>query len=52
MQQVGERGATAIEYGLFVALIATVIIVGVTALGQSTLGLFQPVTNFFASLPH
>jgi pilus assembly protein Flp/PilA len=52
MQQVEERGATAIEYGLFVALVATVIIVGVAALGQSTLGLFQPVTNFFASLPH
>jgi pilus assembly protein Flp/PilA len=52
MQRAQERGATAVEYGLFVALIAAVIVVGVTALGQSTIGLFQPVSNFFASLPH
>jgi len=52
MQRARERGATAVEYGLFVALIAAVIVVGVTALGQSTIGLFQPVASFFASLPH
>ena len=52
MQRVQERGATAVEYGLFVALIAAVIVVGVTALGQSTIGLFQPVSDFFASLAH
>ena len=52
MQRALERGATAVEYGLFVALIAAVIVVGVTALGQGTIGLFQPVSNFFASLPH
>jgi len=52
MEQVRERGATAVEYGLFVALIAAVIIVGVAALGQSTIGLFQPASDFFASLPH
>ncbi len=52
MQRVQERGATAVEYGLFVALVAAVIIVSVTALGQGTIGLFQPVSNFFASLPH
>lgn len=52
MQRARERGATAVEYGLFVALIAAVIVVGVTALGQSTIGLFQPVSNFFASLGH
>ena len=51
MEQVRERGATAVEYGLFVALIAAVIIVGVAALGQSTIGLFQPASDFFASLP-
>ena len=50
MQRSRERGATAVEYGLFVALVAAVIIVSVTALGESTIGLFQPVTNFFASL--
>jgi pilus assembly protein Flp/PilA len=52
MQRARERGATAVEYGLFVALVAAVIVVGVTALGQSTIGLFQPVSNFFAGLPH
>lgn len=52
MQLANERGATAVEYGLFVALVAAVIIVGVAALGQSTIGLFQPVSSFFASLPH
>lgn len=52
MQRAQERGATAVEYGLFVALVAAVIVVGVTALGQSTIGSFQPVSNFFASLPH
>jgi pilus assembly protein Flp/PilA len=51
MEHVRERGATAVEYGLFVALIAAVIIVGVAALGQGTIGLFQPASDFFASLP-
>jgi pilus assembly protein Flp/PilA len=36
-----ERGASAVEYGLLVALIAIVIIVGVTALGGSINGLFR-----------
>lgn len=44
-----ERGATAVEYGIFVAFIAAVVIVGVTALGISTKGLFTPVTTFFAT---
>jgi pilus assembly protein Flp/PilA len=44
-----ERGATAVEYGIFVAFIAAVVIVGVTALGISTQGLFTPVTTFFAT---
>ena len=44
-----ERGATAVEYGLFIGLVAAVIITGVFALGQSTLGLFEPVLTFFAS---
>lgn len=52
MQRAQERGATAVEYGLFVALVAAVIVVGVQALGQSTIGLFQPVSNFFENLPH
>ena len=52
MQRVQERGATAVEYGLFVAFIAAVIVVSVTALGASTIKLFEPVSTFFASLPH
>ena len=44
-----ERGATAVEYGIFVAFIAAVVIVGVTALGISTKGLFTPVTDFFTT---
>jgi Flp pilus assembly pilin Flp len=37
----GERGATAVEYGLMVSLIAVVIVVAVTAFGSSVRGLFQ-----------
>ena len=36
-----DRGATAVEYGLMVALIALVIIASVTAFGTSVKGLFQ-----------
>jgi len=36
-----DRGATAVEYGLMVALIAVVIIVAVTFLGTQVSGLFQ-----------
>ena len=36
-----ERGATAVEYGLMVALIAVVIIGAVTALGTDLTGLFD-----------
>jgi len=40
-----ERGATAVEYALMVALIAVVIIGAVTALGLGLSGKFQAVTN-------
>lgn len=43
-----EKGATAVEYGLMVGLIAVVIIVAVTALGGELNGLFQSINN---SLP-
>jgi len=43
-----ERGATAVEYGLMVALIAVAIIAAVTALGGGLSGLFDTVTG---SLP-
>jgi len=39
-----ERGATAVEYGLLVGLIAVAIIVAVTALGTKLTGLFDGVT--------
>ena len=35
-----ERGASAVEYGLLVALIAVVIIVAVTTLGTKLSGIF------------
>ncbi len=40
-----ERGATAVEYGLMVALIAVAIIVAVTALGGKLSGLFQSIAD-------
>ena len=40
-----ERGATAVEYGLMVALIAIVIILAVTALGKNLNTLFQKVAT-------
>jgi len=36
-----ERGASAVEYGLLVALIAVAIIVAVTLLGTSLSGIFS-----------
>ena len=41
----GERGATAVEYGIMVALIAAVIIATVTVLGTNIRDLFQAVAN-------
>lgn len=43
-----DRGATAVEYGLLVGLIAIAIIVAVTAFGTSLAGLF---TNIKSKLP-
>lgn len=40
-----ERGATAVEYGLMVALIAAVIIGVVTVLGQNVSGTFTNVST-------
>ena len=40
-----DRGATAVEYGLMVALIAAVIVVAVTALGGKLDTLFTNVSN-------
>ncbi|WP_405002561.1 Flp family type IVb pilin [Georgenia thermotolerans] len=40
-----DRGATAVEYGLMVGLIAVVIIVAVALLGRQLDGLFDKVTE-------
>jgi pilus assembly protein Flp/PilA len=40
-----ERGATAVEYGLMVALIAAVIVVVVATLGGQTSDAFQSVSD-------
>jgi pilus assembly protein Flp/PilA len=40
-----ERGATAVEYGIMVALIAAVIIVAVQTLGVSIDAAFDSVNN-------
>jgi pilus assembly protein Flp/PilA len=43
--RMNERGATAVEYGLMVALIAIVIILAVTALGTNLSNLFQTTST-------
>lgn len=40
-----ERGATAVEYGLMVALIAVVVIAAVTLLGKNVSSTFNSVAN-------
>lgn len=40
-----ERGATAVEYGLMVALIAVVIIAAVTLLGENLNAMFDQIAN-------
>ncbi len=40
-----DKGATAVEYGLMVALIAVVIIGAVTAIGTSLTDVFQGVAD-------
>jgi len=40
-----ERGATAVEYGLMVALIAIVIIVAVTLLGTNLSAIFDSTAS-------
>jgi pilus assembly protein Flp/PilA len=41
----GEEGATAVEYGIMVALIAVAIILTVTALGQRLDATFKSVVD-------
>ncbi len=42
---VNEDGATLVEYGLVVALIAVVCVVAVTALGNTINGIFTSINN-------
>lgn len=42
-----ERGATAVEYAILVAMIAAVIVTAVVYFGTQTSSLFVPVSNFF-----
>lgn len=44
-----ERGATAVEYGLMVALIAAVIIAAVALLGNNTKDTFQCTADSVAA---
>jgi pilus assembly protein Flp/PilA len=44
-----ERGATAVEYGLIVALIAVVIIVAVVLLGRRLSGIFNKAATAIPS---
>jgi pilus assembly protein Flp/PilA len=44
-----ESGVTAIEYGLIAALIAVVIIVGVTAIGTNLAVVFTTISGHLAS---
>jgi pilus assembly protein Flp/PilA len=40
-----DRGATAVEYGLMIALIAAIIVVGVGALGTRVAAIFDEVVD-------
>lgn len=46
MSSPGDKGATAVEYAIMVGFIASVIVAGVTVLGQVVLGLFQSAGSF------
>lgn len=43
--QKDETGATAVEYGIMVGLIAVVVIVAVTLLGNQLNGVFEGITE-------
>lgn len=46
----GDRGTTAAEYALIASLIAVVIVIAVTLLGQNTLGLFNDTAASVSSV--
>ena len=51
LAKVEERGATAVEYGLLVALIAAVIIGAVVILGGKLKGAFEDVNSSLDATP-
>jgi pilus assembly protein Flp/PilA len=46
-----ERGATMVEYGLLVGLIALVVALGATVLGQDISTMFNKIGTYLAGLP-
>lgn len=46
-----EKGATAVEYGIMVGLIAVVIIIAVTALGTNLTNLFTSISGKIKPAP-
>lgn len=46
-----EHGATAIEYGLLASLIAVMIIIPVTTVGEQLEGVFQAVSDALPAVP-
>ena len=46
-----ERGATMVEYGLLVGLIALVVALGATVLGQDISTMFNNIGTYLASIP-
>ena len=49
VQPKGEDGATAVEYGMLVALIAAAIVVTVGLLGEQILAAFDSITDALAA---
>lgn len=45
-----DRGATAVEYGLIIALVAVAIVVGLTALGTNLGTLFSTIATKISSI--
>ena len=46
-----EDGATMVEYGLLVGLIALVVALGATVLGQDISTMFNDIGTYLSSLP-
>lgn len=46
-----EKGATAVEYGIMIGLIAAIIIVVVVVVGQKTNNAFQAVNTAMSTAP-